>query len=100
MEKIKIDLNNQEFQNNFFNLEKQEQTALIKTLKIIHELEWNTLYKSKGLRWEMISSKKTPAGQPIYYFRFSKKYRALALRDQEFLRILSLHVDHDGAYHQ
>ena len=56
MEKIKIDLNNPEFQENFFNLEKQEQTALIKTLKIIHELEWNTLYKSKGLHSHLFVS--------------------------------------------
>ena len=98
MEKIKIDLNNPEFQSDFFNLEKQEQTALIKTLKVINELEWETLYMSKGLRWEMISSKKTANGKFVYSFRFSKKYRAVALRDQEFLRILSLHVDHDSAY--
>lgn len=30
---IKIDLNNREFQADFFNLEKKEQLALIKTLK-------------------------------------------------------------------
>jgi len=98
MVKIKIDLNNPDFQNDFFNLEKQEQTALIKTLKNICQLEWQTLYMHRGLRWELISSKKTSDGNAVYSFRFSQKYRALASRDSEFLRILSLHVDHDSAY--
>jgi hypothetical protein len=47
----------------------------------------------------MVASKLTPTGQRIYSFRFSKKYRALALREGEFLEILSLHADHDSAYH-
>ena len=99
MGKIKIDLNNPDFQRDFFNLEKQEQTALLNTLKSIHQLDWQALYKHKGLRWETISSKKTSTGKSIYSFRFSKKYRTTALREEEFLRILALHTDHDSAYH-
>jgi hypothetical protein len=98
--KIKIDMNNLDFQEDFFNLEKTEQAALIKTLKKIKQLNWSTLYSDKGLNWEAILSKQTKSGERIYSFRFSKKYRATALRQDNFLRLLTLHVDHDSAYKQ
>lgn len=98
MDKIKIDMNNPEFQRDFFELEKTEQTALIKTLKKIQQLTWSQLYSDKGLKWETILSKQTIAGERIYSFRFSQKYRATALRQHDFVRLLTLHVDHDSAY--
>lgn len=98
VETIKIDLNNPIFQEDLFGLEKNEQIALIKTLKKIPQLSWNQLYKDNGLKWETILSKQTKAGERIYSFRFSKKYRATALRQDDYLRLLALHVDHDSAY--
>lgn len=98
MTKIKIDMNNPDFQTDLFNLEKQEQIALIKTLKKIHQLRWSQLYLDNGLKWEVISSKQTECGGRIYSFRFSQKYRATTLRQEDFLRLLTLHVDHDSAY--
>lgn len=98
MSLIKIDMNNPEFQKDFFSLEKSEQLALVKTLKKISQLNWVQLYSDHGLKWEMILSKQTPSGERIYSFRFSKKYRATALRQNDFLRLLTLHVDHDSAY--
>lgn len=98
MGKIKIDLNNSVFQSDLFQLEKNEQVALIKTLKKIRQLTWVELYTDHGLKWEAILSKQTNSGERIYTFRFSKKYRATALRQEDFLRILALHVDHDSAY--
>jgi hypothetical protein len=98
MTEIKIDMNNPEFQQDFFGLEKNEQPALIKALKKIRKLSWSALYQDQGLKWEAISSKKTNSGERIYSFRFSQKYRGTALREGEFLRLLALHVDHDSAY--
>lgn len=98
MIKIKIDMNNPEFQHNFFELEKIEQVALIKTLKKIRQLSWPQLYSDNGLKWETILSKQTSTGERIYSFRFSKRYRATALRQADFLRLLTLHIDHDSAY--
>ena len=98
MATIKIDLNNPEFQSDLFGLEKNEQLALIKTLKKIHKLTWSELYSDHGLKWEAVLSKKTKTGERIYTFRFSQKYRAVALRQDDFLRLLTLHVDHDSAY--
>lgn len=95
---IKIDMNNPEFQQDFFGLQKQEQIALINTLKKIRKLDWSQLYADNGLNWEAILSKQSTTGERIYSFRFSQKYRATALRQDDFLRLLTLHVDHDSAY--
>jgi len=95
---IKIDLNNPTFQADLFGLEKSEQLALIKTLKKIHRFTWTELYSDHGLKWEAISSKQTKSGQRIYTFRFSQKYRATALREEDYMRLLALHTDHDSAY--
>jgi hypothetical protein len=98
MTSIKIDLNNPEFQKCLFSLEKNELSALIRTLKKIHKLTWAELYSDHGLKWEAISSRQTKSGQRIYTFRFSQKYRATALRQDDFMRLLTLHADHDSAY--
>lgn len=98
MDKIKIDMNNPEFQRDLFSLEKTEQIALIRTLKKVSQLSWSELYANNGLNWETILSKTTKSGERIYSFRFSRKYRATATRQEEFLRLLTLHVDHDSAY--
>ena len=98
MTAIKIDMNNPEFQRDFFNLEKSEQLALIKTLKKIKLLTWHQLYADQGIKWETILSKTAKNGDRIYSFRFSQKYRGTALRENEFLRLLTLHTDHDSAY--
>lgn len=98
MTSIKIDLNNPVFQSDLFSLDKNELAALIKTLKKINRLTWTELYLDHGLKWEVISSKHTKSGERIYSFRFSQKYRATALRQEGFLRLLALHTDHDSAY--
>lgn len=98
MDKVKIDMNNPVFQRDFFSLEKNEQLALINTLKKISQLTWSKLYADKGLKWEAILSKQSKSGNRIYSFRFSQKYRVTALREEDFLRLLTLHVDHDSTY--
>ncbi len=95
---ILIDMNYIEFQAQLFALEKLEQRALLNTLRKIKQLDWNALYIDKGLRWELITSKKTTSGKPLYSFRFSKKYRGVAYRDGPYLVMLQLFPDHDGAY--
>ena len=91
-------MNSPEFQSDFFNLEKNEQIALVKTMKKIRQLDWAQLYVDSGLKWEAILSKQSKEGNRIYSFRFSQKYRATALRQGDFMRLLTLHVDHDSTY--
>lgn len=95
---VKIDMNNPEFQRDLFELSKPEQVALIKTLKKIKQMNWSQIHMDNGLKWETILSKQSKNGERIYSFRFSQKYRATALREGDFLRMLTLHVDHDSAY--
>ena len=98
MSKILLDMNYLEFQEQLFSLEKLEQRALLNTLKKMKQLGWEDLYTDKGIRWELITSKKTAGGNNLYSFRFSKKYRATAYRDGNYLVLLALFPDHDSAY--
>jgi hypothetical protein len=93
----KVDMNNPQFQADLFKLEKKEQMALLSTLKKIHKMTWEEVYSNRGLKWEIILSKQYN-GKRIYSFRFSQKYRGLALREDDYIRLLTLHVDHDSAY--
>ena len=98
MTSIKIDLNSPVFQCDLFDLEKSEQTALIKALKKIQQLTWHALYSCHSLKWEIILSKQTTDGERLYTFRFAQKHRVVALRQADYLRVLSLHADHDSIY--
>ena len=63
-------MNNPEFQKDFFGLEKNEQVALINTLKKIMQMSWYELYSNPGLKWEAILSKKTLSGSRLYSILF------------------------------
>ena len=98
MARVLLDLNNPAFQEGWFTLEREEALAVVATLRKIHELDWDQLYRDRGLRWEAILSRVGPAGQRIYSPRVTRRVRAIAYRDGDFLRFLSLHPDHDSAY--
>lgn len=95
---ILLDLNNPVFQQDLFALSKTEQVAVLKVLKKISQLSWTQLYQDKGLRWERIHSRRGPDGAALYSLRITRKCRAVALRSDAFLRLLSLHPAHDSAY--
>jgi hypothetical protein len=95
---IRLDLNNPEFQANLLALGKQEGWAVLKTLRLLQAMTWEQLQCSKGLRWELIQSRHGPAGQRLYSLRISRSCRAVAWGDGPWLRLLSLHPDHDSAY--
>lgn len=98
MTRILLDMNYPAFQEQLFSLEKLEQRALLNTLRKIRQLGWEELYKDKGIRWELITSKTTSKGNNIYSFRFSQKYRGTVYRDEDYLVLLALFTDHDSAY--
>ena len=95
---IQLDLNNPEFQANLLSLGKQEALAVLKTLRLLQAMTWHQLQSSKGLRWELIQSRQGPHGERLYSLRVTRCCRALAWRDGPWLRLLSLHPDHDSAY--
>jgi hypothetical protein len=46
----------------------------------------------------LIRSKKGKQGEKLYSLRITQKCRAVAIREGDYLRLLSLHSDHDSAY--
>jgi hypothetical protein len=98
MDRILLDLNNPVLQETWFALEREEALAVLGTLRKIGQMNWGQLYRDRGLRWEVILSRPGPAGQRIYSLRVTRRVRAVAYRDGRFLRLLSLHPDHDSAY--
>ena len=95
---IRLDLNNPEFQANLLALDKPQAWAVLQTLRLLQAMDWLQLQQSKGLRWELIQSRQGPQGQRLYSLRVSRSCRAVAWRDGDWLRMLSLHPDHDSAY--
>jgi hypothetical protein len=95
---VRLDLNNPVFQRQLFRLSKVYQRKILNTLQKLTNMTWQQVYTNHGLKWEAILSKKGPFGNKLYSFRISKEFRGVAYRDGLWLRILSLHPDHDSAY--
>ena len=96
--RIRLDLNSPEFQDVFFRLEAADLKQVVVSLRRLRDLDWNGLYRHTGFRWEAIEHLKAPTGAKVYSLRLSQRIRAIAFRDGAFLRLLSLHPDHDSAY--
>ena len=96
--RVQLDLNSPEFQDVFFRLELGELKQVVASLARLRELDWNNLYRHKGYRWEAVAHLKATNGAKVYSLRLSEKIRAIAYRDGDFLRLTSLHPDHDSAY--
>ena len=96
--RVKLDLNSPGFQDVFFRLELSQLKQVVGSLRRLRELDWNGVYRHTGFQWEAIRHIATPNGATAYSLRLSERIRAIAYRDGDFLRILSLHPDHDSAY--
>ena len=96
--RVRLDLNSPEFQDVFFRLELAELKQVVASLRWLRELDWPGLYRHTGFRWEAIEHLKAPNGAKVYSLRLSQRVRAVAYRDGDFLRLISLHPDHDSAY--
>ena len=97
MARLLLDLSNPPFQADWFALERDEAPAVLSALKKLHQMDWEQLCRDRGFRWEAILSRKGPAGQRIYSLRVTRLARALAYREGDFLRLLSIHPDRDSA---
>ena len=97
-ELLRLDLNDSEFQEDLFDLPKQQQLSVLGTLKKLSHMTWEQVYQDPGLHWEAVKSETGPHGGRLYTFRLGKGFRAVAYRKEQWLKILSLHPDHDSAY--
>ena len=95
----RLDLNNPVFQQHLLGLQKPERHAALDTLQKIRQLNWDQLYRDKGLKWEKIVSVKPPQGvDAIYSLRITQARRCTAYRDGDFIRFLTVAPDHDSTY--
>ena len=96
---VKLDINNPVFQVGLFTLQKPERHAALDTLNKIRQLTWAQVNRDNGLKWEKISSVKPPAGvDAVYSLRITQARRAIAFREGDFMRFLTVAADHDSTY--
>ncbi len=95
---IRLDLNSPPFLDVFLRLEQDDLKQVVAALRRLRQLDWTLLYRHTGFRWEAIQHLNAPNGSAVYSLRLSQRIRALAFRDGDFLRMISLHPDHDSAY--
>lgn len=95
---VRLDLNNPDFQKEWFALKKEDFNSTKNTLRKLSVMDWNQVYHDKGLRWEKIQSIKTEKGKELYTIRVSRKHRVVVYRKDVFMIFVSLHPDHDSAY--
>jgi len=95
---MKIDLNFPPFQQDLFSLDKTQLTAFVKSVKIINKMDLRQVQQSSGLNLEKIKNLKTSNGKTLYSIRMSKSFRAVICIEDDFIRFISLHPNHDSAY--
>ena len=93
MTRVRLDLNNPEFQAQRFILERQERNELFGMLKKLHAMTWEQVYGDRGLRWERLLSRRGTYGEELYTIRITEKFRAVARRDGDSMWLLTLHPD-------
>jgi hypothetical protein len=98
--RIRLDLNSPEFQDVLFQLDATDLRQVISSLRRLRAPDWASLHRHTGFRWEAIEHLRAPQGGRLYSLRLSQKVCAVAFREGSFLRLISLHPDHDSAYEQ
>ena len=96
--RIRLDLNSPEFQDVLFRLQPDDLKQVMGALARLRSMDWNALYAHTGFRWEALEHLKIGGGAKVYSLRLSQRMRAVGLRDGKFLRLISLHPDHDSTY--
>ena len=97
--RVRLDLNNEVFQENWLGLDKVERNRVTDTLRKLNQQTWEQVYRDAGLKWEKIVSVKPPHGiDALYSLRITQSRRAIAYRQGDFMRFLSIAPDHDAAY--
>jgi len=95
---MKIDLNFPPFQQDLFSLDKTKLSIFVQSVKKINKMDLRQVQQSSGLNLEKIKNIKTPNGKTLYSIRMSKSFRAVICIEDEFIRFISLHPDHESAY--
>lgn len=78
-------------------LASDDLKQVVSALRRLRELDWSELYRHTGFRWEAIAHLKG-GGAKLYSVRLGQRIPAVVLRDGNFLRLVSLHPQHDSPY--
>jgi hypothetical protein len=103
-ELVECDLGFPRVRKELADLELDELEQVEESVTKIQKMTWDQIYKTsskkqkRGLNWEPIDGQETATGKKIASIRISVKFRARVCRDGKFMRFISLHPDHDGAY--
>lgn len=97
-DKVRLDLNSPLFQRQLFELQKDQQHGVLLTLRKLSEMTWDQVYRDSGLRWEAVHAQIGSGQERLYSIRMGKAFRAICCREKDWLRLVSLHPDHDSAY--
>ncbi len=95
---MKIDLNFPPFQKELFSLNKTELSSFVRSVKKINKMSLQQVQESHGLNLEKIKNIKRLTGNALYSIRINKSFRAVITIENDFMRFVSLHPDHDSAY--
>ncbi|MHB8405291.1 MAG: hypothetical protein ACYDCJ_07705 [Gammaproteobacteria bacterium] len=98
MTTARLDINDPDLKAALSSLSERELKEAMGTFRKIVQMTWQQIYRDKGLNWEKIKSRPGPAGQSLYSFRISRRTRGVAYRHGDFMRVLTVHEDHDSAY--
>ena len=97
--RVRLDLNNEVFQENLLGLDKAESARVLNTLRKLRQMTWAQVYRDTGLKWEKIDSVKPPEGiDAVYSLRITQARRATAYRAVDFMRFFTIQPDHDSTY--
>jgi len=97
--RVLLDLNNEVFQENRLGLDEAERNRVTDTLKKLRQQTWDQVHRDPGIKWEKIASVKPPPGiAALYSLRITQSRRALAYRDGDYMRLLTIAPEHVAAY--
>src|SRR5882672_4353193 len=72
-ESVQLDLNNPVFQRQWFALPKEAQWSVLGTLRKLVEMTWSQVYQDRGLRWEIVHTRRGPQCHPEYLGPFLRQ---------------------------
>lgn len=104
---VQVDTSYPRFLKSLANLKVDEQEAILDTIDKIQKMTWDDVYKTssktpgqkRGINYEPVDQK-TSSGKRIATVRASAKVRIRVCRDEQFMRCISIHLDHDSAYRE
>ena len=104
---VRIDLTFPPFKKEMSQLGLGDISDVLDTITKIQNMTWQQIWDSssktpggkRGINWEPIDQE-TSDGKQIASIRITRSHRARVCRDGDWMRFISLHPDHDSAYHK